>query len=223
MFRPSHRISRQIATLCASVALFVVPAQSQDTREYSTWDITPYGGLQFFELLRDHPAHSFADGPLFGVRFNQDFSKYVGVEEWLGYGINNLKLKPFPPSPIGFVGAGVRNYQIGVGPLFHFTPRQSKVRPFLMVGVGATWYSPTSEANDQFRSPAYGQRYGVQDIDMRYGPAGIYGGGLKINASRRVGFRFDVRGMLTQTPHFNLPSDGRGPGTLYIPRSGTEN
>jgi hypothetical protein len=221
MFRSSHRIGRSIAALFAAIMIFAVPANSQSGREYSTWDVTVFGGIQWFDWLRDHPAHSFADGPLFGVRITQDFSKYIAMEESLGYGINNLRLKPFPLSPIGEVGSGNRNYQVSLGPVFHFTPRESKVRPFVTVGVGATWYVPTSEANDQFRSPAF-SRFGVQDIDMRYGPAGYWGGGLKFNMSRRVSFRLDARAMLTQTPHFNLPSNPSGPGTLYIPRHGTE-
>ena len=221
MLSSRKRVLRLVIVLYTATMLLGVTARAQDRREYSTWDFTLFGGAQFFDVLRDHPAHTFADGPIFGVRFNQDFSRYVGLEESLGYGSNNLMLRPFPPSSVGWVGAGVRNYQIAIGPVFHFTPRESRVRPFVTVGAGATWYVPTSEANNQFRSPAY-LRYGVQDIDMRYGPSGIWGGGVKINASRRVGFRFDVRGMLTQTPHFNLPSDASGPGTLYIPRHGTE-
>jgi outer membrane protein OmpA-like peptidoglycan-associated protein len=218
----SNRIPGLIIVLFAVIMLLATPVYSQDRREYSIYDVTLFGGAQFFDVFRDHPAHSFADGPLFGVRFTQDFSKYVGVEESFGYGINNLRLKPFPPSPIGEVGAGVRNYQLAAGPVFHFTPRGSKIRPFVMLGAGATWYSPTGDANNQFRNPAFSSQYGVRDIDMRYGPAGIWGAGLKINASRRIGFRLDVRGMLTQTPHFGLPTDPSGPGTLYIPRHGSE-
>lgn len=207
---------RNLAFL-AAIAMPYANAQ----REYSTSDVTIFGGVQWFDILRSRPDHTFADGPIYGLRLTQDFSRYVGLEESFSYASNNLVLKNVQPYPITSVGAGVRNYQLSVGPVIHFTPRESPVRPFIKVGVGATWYDPTDDAAQMFRRPE--NRYlAVQRFNMSYGPAGFWGAGLKFNASRRVGFRFDFGGMLSQTPHFKLSSEPRGAGTVYIPRHGTE-
>ena len=202
-------------------AAMILPKADAQTKEYSTSDVTIFGGVQTFDMLRSRPDHNFADGLIGGLRLTQDFSRYVGLEESFSYATNNLRLYNVQPYPVRSVGAGVRNYQLSVGPVFHFTPRESKVRPFVKVGVGGAWYDPTSDAADMFRRPE--NRYlGVNRFNMTYGPAGFWGAGLKINASRRVGFRFDFGGMLSQTPHFKMPDFPRGAGTVYIPRHGTE-
>jgi outer membrane protein OmpA-like peptidoglycan-associated protein len=49
-----------------------------------------------------------------------------------------------------------------------------------------------------------------------------YGVGAKYNVSPRWGLRFDVDGMRSATPHFNLPAIPTVPGILYIPPHGHE-
>ena len=216
-----HLTRLSCVRILAIFAAMILPKADAQTKEYSTSDVTIFGGVQWFDMLRSRPDHNFADGVIGGLRLTQDFSRFVGLEESFSYATNNLILNTVQPYPVRSVGAGVRNYQLSIGPVFHFTPRESKVRPFIKVGVGAAWYDPTSEAADMFRRPE--NRYlGVNRFNMSYGPAGFWGAGLKINASRRVGFRFDFGGMLSQTPHFKMPDFPRGAGTVYIPRHGTE-
>jgi outer membrane protein OmpA-like peptidoglycan-associated protein len=100
-------------------------------------------------------------------------------------------------------------------PVFHLTPRESRVRPFVTVGPGVTWYRPESSTLTS--------RTGlVVPLSLKYGPALVFGAGVKFNASPRVGFRFDARGMWTQTPHFGLPDFASGPSAAYLPRGTTE-
>jgi hypothetical protein len=222
MYHIGIRLRLQLAFLSAAIGLAgSLCAQTGDTREYSTFDVTAFGGYQNFHALRSRPDHTFVDGPFGGLRLEQDFWRHLGIEEVFGFGLNNLRLKNVQPYPVRTVGAQVRNYQASIGPLYHFTPRQSKIRPYVRVGFGATWYQPSNGAKRMFRDPA-NAFLGVQQFHMSYGPAGFYGIGVKLNTWSRVGMRFDVGGMITQTPHFKMPSFPRGPGSVYIARGGTE-
>src|SRR5581483_5784732 len=211
-------VALAVALAPSAVSQTSQPAASKST-EYSTLDLTLFGGGQWFQLYQSTRVrqHKFAASGIWGIRFTQDFSRYIGIEESFYNGFNNLLVRPFRDPAIDWLGIGVRNYTFAITPVFHLAPRESKFRPFLAVGPGVTFFNPTNDTAKSPNGPA-------AKLDMKYGPSLVYGVGLKINASRRIGFRIDARDTFTRTPHFGLTDSPNPavPGLLYITKGGTE-
>src|SRR5260370_1782333 len=176
-----------------------VKTTSSTTGEYAIFEVTHCGGYQrfnVFQVSKYDRGRDFATGPIFGLRFAEDFSRHLGLEESLTYGINNLRLRPYQTN--NWAGFGNRNYQFAINPVFHFTPRQSRVRPFLTAGPAIVYYDPTRDAELSTRTPANAPLH-AQPLEMKYGPGLIHGGGSKFHI-RPAGVRSDLRPLLTQTP-----------------------
>jgi outer membrane protein OmpA-like peptidoglycan-associated protein len=225
---------RRGAVIALAMAVAVVPGLSQTGTpaprtgtpaksepipgEYAKYEIGLFGGYQWFQMWNgddDGRVAKLENGPLFGVRATQDLWNYLGLEESFGVGMNDLLLLPSGLNQ--YAKATARNYTFAVNPLIYFTPRQSRIRPFVTVGPGVTWYVP-----DKQPDLVAGAIPPLFDLKTKYGPSLNFGAGLKINASRRVGLRFDVRDMWTRGPHFGLPDYATAPGALYSPNLGSE-
>lgn len=213
-----------LITLVAALAA-AVPALPQGTPaaasgEYSIFEINPFGGYQWFQIYAgdDLRVSELEPRPVVGLRVTEDLWKYVGLEQSFTAGFNDLRLRPFGSQQK--VDADARNYTLAINPVLHFTPRQSRFRPFVTAGPAVTWYVP----DERLKTAGIpGIVPPMAELQTKYGPALIYGGGVKYNASRRFGLRFDVRGTWTQGRHFGLPDFPGGPGTFYSPDHGTEN
>ena len=216
-----------LLTLTAALAA-AVPATPQATPakssslpgEYAIYEVNPFGGYQWFQLYArsENRVSKLDAGPVFGGRFTEDLWKYVGLEQSITVGFNDLRIRPYGLKD--YVGTDAKNYTIALNPVLHFTPRQSKLRPFLTVGPAVTWYVPGKAINTSTVPGAIPPNVTPQ---TKYGPAMIYGGGIKYNATRSVGIRFDVRGLWTQGRQFELPDFPSGVGSVYIPKHGSEN
>src|ERR1700690_4470893 len=175
------------------------PKSSSTSGEYMLYEGSPFFGYQWVhgnygitkpsDLLR---------GPVVGSHVDEDFWKYIGLEQSFSVGMNDLRLHP--PVPWS-VDTEARNYTLTINPMFYVTPRQSKVRPFVTAGAGVTKYSPDSSNNPNLGTAA-GQ------LTTRYSPALVLGAGIKINASPHIGLRFDVRGLVTTSQHAGRFLDG---------------
>lgn len=219
---------RSLLSLAAALAVAVPafsqaqPAKSKSLPgEYSIIEFNPFVGYQWFQVYaRENNRVSKLDaGPTFGFRITEDLWKYVGIEESLSVGFNDLRIKPFGLN--SFVGTDARNFTLAINPVLHFTPRQSKFRPFVTVGPAVTWYSPDKAINTSVVPGAIPPNAIPQ---RKYGPAMIYGGGIKYNITRSFGLRFDLRGLWTQGRQFELPDyPPAGVGSVYIPKHGSEN
>ncbi|HWQ54985.1 MAG TPA: outer membrane beta-barrel protein [Bryobacteraceae bacterium] len=210
------------AALAAAVPVFPQnqpPASAPLSGEYSIFDISPFAGYQWFQIYakNDHRVSEFEPGLVVGLRVTEDLSKYIGLEQSFTAGFNDLRLRPFGIDQQ--VGATARNYTIAINPVFHFTPRQSKFRPFVTVGPGLTWYDPGKNVNT---GSVAGAIPPTDELKTKYGPSMIYGGGIKYNASRRVGLRVDVRGTWSKGVYFGLPSIPGATGSIYSPHHGSE-
>lgn len=221
------RFRRSLIGMAAAVA-FVVPMSAQTANRtstaapeegYSLLDFGLFGGYQWFRDKKSS-AHHFQDGAILGGRVSQEFSRFIGLEESFTVGFNDLELRPSAAAggTLNPVNVGVRNYQFAVTPVFHFAPRSSRFRPFLLVGPAFVAYDPGDR--NLFLPTSFAP---VPELKASIGPALVYGGGVKYNATRHLGLRFDIGGLWTQTPHFNFPSEpARGISSVYIPRGGTE-
>src|SRR5579872_2134386 len=103
------RLNRQLLVCTAAVFAMAgsVMAQSTGTAKkaatdeggYSTWDVTPFFGWQWFQAfqgnnLRNY-SNRFQSGWLFGERINADFSPKMSFEGSMTLGSNRLDLRPF--------------------------------------------------------------------------------------------------------------------------------
>jgi outer membrane protein OmpA-like peptidoglycan-associated protein/opacity protein-like surface antigen len=194
--------------------------QAPSTDSYSTFNVDLFLGYQHFLIDNRDAArvNSFNDGIVGGFRFTEDVWRYVGIEQSLSIGSNTLAVIPFGLSQAAT--ANTHNYTVALNPVFNFTPRESKLRPFVTVGPGFTWYEPAKYLDTSAvpgSIPPSGQLLGHSGVAL------IYGGGIKYNFSRNVGLRFDVRGLRTQGREFGLPEAPFGAGTVYIPNHSSEN
>jgi outer membrane protein W len=227
----SHTVRRatawRIPLALAALLAVAAPAQPQTVKaktggsgaSYSTIEVSPFAGYQWFQIYaNERTRYSKFDGaPVFGFRVTEDFSKYIGLEESFTVGFNNFRLRPWGASD--FTKVDARNYSLSITPVLHMTPRTSKFRPFLVVGPGITWYRPDETVRTE----------GIPGVVLpanpprtKYGPALVYGIGLKYNASRRVGLRFDIRNNWTQGYRAALLAAPTGLGTIFAPKHGTE-
>jgi len=160
-------------TVCATLALFA-SAFAQN------FEFTPHvggqinGGLDTTTSL--FQRFEVANGVNYGVSLGYLLGEHSGIEflwnqnkadvraQPFGSGLSSVKL--FTMSQNQYLG----NY------LFHFTPREDKVRPYLLVGLGAAALDP--------------QVHGVSGT-TRF----VYaiGGGAKYNVSSHFGLRGQVK------------------------------
>src|ERR1700679_593906 len=146
---PPNRTRGLILALALASA---VPALAQSTPapqgssadSYSTFNVDLFLGYQHFLIPNRDAArvNSFDDSIVGGFRLTEDFSKYVGLEQSLTIGANSLAVIPFGLTQAA--PANVHNYTVALNPVFNFTPRESKWRPFVTVGPGFTWYEPAA-------------------------------------------------------------------------------
>jgi outer membrane protein OmpA-like peptidoglycan-associated protein len=179
-------------------------AKPASTKGYSTLDISPFVGWNWFQFGQGNNAanHRFSDAFNFGGRVNENFHQYLSLEEGVQEGFNGLRLVPVGGSQFtNFKASNTLAYAAGV---VNFAPRDAKYRPFALVGPGYIWYRPGT-----------GQFTGLNPkSDGR--TALVYGLGLLVNSTPKWGVRFDLRGMRSGTPSMNLPVDPGAAGTFYL-------
>ena len=207
---------RSLSVLLGAIGV-MMPAVAQTNNSYSTIDFGIFGGGAFPQLYQGENGRSitYADGYIFGFRLNEDLWEHFGAEESVGFGFNNLRATVLNDPRVNVFGIGGRNDNLAVNGLYYFTPRASKWRPFLTVGPGLTY----NRLEDYFLTPPGGPS---QQYQMKYSPALVYGAGIKWNASRRIGFRLDVRDTFTFSSHYDLPTTPIAPGAVYLSHGGTE-
>ncbi len=186
----SAAVAVALAAAAPAVAQNTQPAKSSTTTgEYYIYEVSPFVGYQWFKGNYGITASSeLLRGPLLGFRVGEDFWEHAGLEQSFTIGLNDVKL--FASGLPSSAQAEGRNYTLVINPLFYLTPRASRVRPFLTAGAGVTRYS-----SDRVNALVNGAPV---DALRWYTPALLAGGGIKINATPRVGLRFDLRGQFTE-------------------------
>lgn len=201
-------------------ALAALPVFSQDAFKKMP-DFGVYGGLQDWGLWKsrfsNNPGSDLVKGGTLGARAGWDLTKHWGFEASYGYGVNNLRL--FPQGFPGSLAFGARNHHVALNPMLHLNAPNSAIRPFVTAGFGGLWFDPTGEARAQANLPQNAAR-GASQLDLKFGPAFNWGGGVKVNASRLLQFRLDARNILSPNPHFILPDAPVVPGGVFIAPKG---
>lgn len=180
-------------------------------------NVTLFGGGSFFQSVPQGLGFQLANGGAFGIRVAENFWRYVGIEQAYTYSVNNGRfLTPVGPPPgVGPFSFGNRVHQYTGNLLAYFTPRGSRVRPYLTVGGGAADFRPTDRAMENAKLPA-NAIYGAQALRSNLQPALNYGGGIKFKFNDHVGLTLDARGLMSRAPTFGLPDYNTG--GVYVPR-----
>jgi hypothetical protein len=224
-----NQLRRYSVSLAIVAALAAVPsamaqsgnaAKGIDPSGYSILDIGAFGGEQWFQFGQggDIRPLNLNAAPTVGVRFVEDPWKYVGFEESFGVAFNKIALLPYGLTSRATLPQ--QDYTLSAVAMLNFTPRGSRFRPFILLGPGATWYFP--ERWPHINAPAGVIVPAVQNPRMNLEPGIVYGTGVKMQVTKKLALRVEVRGNWTLQPHFGLPSyPYAGTGSLYIPSHGT--
>jgi outer membrane protein OmpA-like peptidoglycan-associated protein len=210
----THRWRTAVLAITAALSLAAVaPAQTMQDKKsdtsatagYSTIDLSIFAGYSWFQFGQgSHGAHQFGPAGVWGERLTENPHKYFSLEEGIQIGYNRLRLQPVGGGSNDYNSTGASNVLLYGAGVWHFTPRESKFRPFVLVGPGYIWYHE--------RGP------GLPGVSNTGGnrTALVYGIGMKINQSPRWGVRFDLTGMRSGTPSFGLPTYPGAPGSYWI-------
>ncbi len=185
--------------LCA----FALPLAAQTTT-YGKHEVNIFGGGSFYKRQDPRPYFDLNKGGTVGFRLTQNWWNYIGIEEEVNVqGTNNAEFTK--PNSFDTVAFGVRQRQVMVNPVFHFTPRDSAIRPFVTAGGGVNWLVPTDQARNQALRPD-GNGLGAP-VALKTGVGGLfnYGAGIKAKLGPRVGLRGDIRGFIMQSETLGIP------------------
>jgi outer membrane protein OmpA-like peptidoglycan-associated protein/outer membrane protein W len=175
-------------------------------------EVNVYGGYGNYAKIPSSPQSKIEGGGLMGARLTENLWNYFSLEQDVGF-YSYHRLRFSRPTENGTVvpSLPLHVYQASFNGVLHITPRDSKIRPFVTVGIGAANYAPNDSAKKTAASlPAAA---GFNDFGSRSGFEANYGAGLKIQTNPRFGLRFDVRGYVGTNPSFglaNLPSVNGG-------------
>lgn len=186
-----------------------------------TVELDPFGGVSMFGQVNRGLTMKHLTGGALGGRVGVNVSKYVGLEMMYQYTVNNVRfLTPTQPD-LPLYDFGNRIHELALNPVFHFTPKGSRVRPYVTVGASAVQYTPTDAAKRIARDPAVNAVYFSGNLNDNLQVGLNYGGGVKFHLSDHFGLRLDARGLYSRNPTYGLPNYPTG--GIYIPKNNTLN
>src|ERR1700675_4783482 len=180
-------------------------AGSKSDDYFNFIELNAYGGYGKYTRLTSSPQSRIEGGGLMGARITENAWEYFALEQDIGfYSYHKLTFNGPTQGGLALSPIPMHIYQGSVNGVLHVTSRESKIRPFVTVGIGAAGYVPNGSA----RGYAQGlpPSAGFSNFGSRSEFEGNYGAGLKVQAGPRIGFRFDIRGYIGFAPGFGLPS-----------------
>src|ERR1700683_2052262 len=199
-----------LALVALSVLGIPKPARAQNAAAHSDdynnfLELNIYGGYSDYKRDTAGLGYKINGATILGGRVTENVWNYIGFEQdinvysWNKYNFlsnpaNGEVLQP--PFPIHTV-------QPAFDAVFHFTPRDHRFRPFVVIGAGASIDILGKNATK------FGQALCVNDPgfapfrnDEHF--QGNYGGGIKYQANKWFGIRIDLRGLAGISPQFGL-------------------
>ncbi len=180
-----------------------------------TIELDPFGGVSLWGQVNQGLEEKLVTGGTAGGRVTWNATKYFGLELGYNFMVNNgrlvIPIKPGLPS----YTFGNQIHYLALNPVFSFTPRGSRVQPFVTAGVGAAQFTPTTAAETYAVSPAVNAVYHSANLSDNLQVGINYGGGIKFHLSEHFGLRFDARGFWSRNPTFGLPNFNDG--GIWIP------
>ena len=175
--------NKTMASLFIGSALMAVPAFSQDESAQYKSEASVQAFGSFLKSSTDQGIRQSATnsgGVLASYRYL--FNRYNGVEVDYGYSLNtqNFALAN------GITGVNTRNHETTAAYVLRYP--FGRITPFALAGAGGLVFDPKDVpgANTQARA------------------AFVYGGGADISVSKRVFFRVGYRGLVYNSPNFDV-------------------
>ena len=156
---------KKIISLFAILMLMAIATTGYAQVRAGSVNITPTIGMYVFEGNEDLEVSR----PTAGLRLGYNFTKYIGIEGYANYGQSEWKLFASKPT-VDVLGYGVEG-------IFNLMPN-SKLVPFLAIGVGGIHYSQESDDTTDGRRDKITADYGY---------------GLKYFLTDNFAFRLDIR------------------------------
>lgn len=177
------------------------PPKSDDY--FNFFELNVYGGWGNYAKQSGQPFSQLQQGGLMGARTTENFWNYFALEQDFGFfSYHRLVFRAPTPNGIPLPIFGTHVYQGAFNGVVHFTPRDSKFRPFVTAGVGEANYVPNDSAKKAARElppeAGFANFRSVSGFELNYG------GGLKYQLSPHFGLRMDARGYYGHTPQFGL-------------------
>lgn len=211
-----------IKTIALALSLVTISgvrlsAQAGNTSGGARYEINLFGGGSFFNRQNNQPHQDQANGGVAGFRFTQNFWNYISLEQTgtVHAVANTVYRIPATQNDYSF---GTRMRQFHFNPVFHFKPRESRIRPFVTAGFGMDYFNITEEARRQVGNGVNTPFQQITNLESTWKLAFNYGAGLKAALSDRVGLRFDVRGFATGSPDHGVLGVAP-PGAIAFTRS----
>ena len=181
-------------------------------------ELDPFGGVSLWGTVNRGLGEKLVTGGDFGGRAAYNFSRYVGLELSYSYMVNNVRLvAPIAPGLPSY-SFGNRIHYPALNLVFNFTPRGSRVQPYLTAGGGGAVFVPTNQALSYAREAAANNIFHSANLSDNVQVGLNYGGGVKFHLTDHVGLRIDARGFWSRNPTFGLPNYNTG--GIYIPSKG---
>lgn len=184
-------------------------------------EIDPFGGIQTFGNVAIGLGEKLVDGGVGGLRIAVNPNPWLGLELWADFSQANVEfgqssgINPGTGRPLPTYSFGSRNYTFGLNPVFNLKPRGSKIQPYLTVGVDGIQFTPTDTAEGLARNATTNSLYYSGNLNDNLQVGINYGGGVKFHMTDHFGLRFDVRGLWSRNPTYDLPN--YPDGGIYIP------
>lgn len=173
-----------LTMLVAGAASVALPAYAQ-SEEGARQDVAVQAFGSFVKTTTQHGIDNTATnsgGVLASYRYF--FSEHHGVEANYGYALNTQSYT----SPAGAAGVKTNSHEISGAYVFRMPFHN--VTPFALAGVGALVFDPTEFAGASTQTRA----------------AFVYGAGADINLSRHIFMRAEYRGLVYNSPTYDLPA-----------------
>lgn len=228
------RLIKTLTVILAATLGFAalpLPASGQGLADF---DLTLFGGGSVFS------AESFEIGPpqasppipwrfevgqkfVTGIRLNIVTGTKWGLEPYYSYEKTDASyIQADDPTyrldlPIQVHGFGVSYLYYPWGNGYPFADNRNKVTPFVIAGVGASVFRPTSQARNLAEDPLLGN---LGEIIESNKASFHYGVGAKYRLTRELAVRVDARDILSGNPTFGFPTSSDDPNATVIPLQG---
>jgi hypothetical protein len=170
---------------------------AQNSEAAPKWEIGVLGGGGFYNSASvSSPAGSgdvgIKNGLAVGAFLGNDLYKHIGGELRYEFMPGDLKVSSGGTEATFSGLAHAIHYDF----LFHFTPKGSRIRPFVSAGGGVKIYQGTSRATVTQPLSALALLTNTHETKG----LGVFGGGVKAQVSSHVMLRFEVQDFLTPFP-----------------------
>ena len=227
LLRRNHtRPAWSIVAGAALLAVTLAPAQTntswKDELKEAPTELDLFMGGQLFKKRSDPLQTKLLNATVFGLRLTENIWQRWSIEESMsGSTLADLTLlRNSGAADSNRLTLEQRLWTLSVNPVYHFTPRTWRLRPYLTGGFTEAFYTATKQG--KFDAAAL-TPFSVPDFASQAKAGVNYGGGIKYRFTDMLGMRVDVRGITTAAPTWNLPNSLVVPGVAYIPKGGRIN